>query len=205
MMMVLSLLNVLLIEIKKFGNKLPRDASKFEIKVNDANLKSDETREQFAPANFFEMKDAEKLSRPSFELMKSGFKITGSAQLKAPPHIVKKPVDYEFSYLGKTRKPKPDKYKYPGLFFKSATKSAAASQAVLSHQNNRVSVNAPAKIVLKEEQYVIANVSDMKLYDEVITAASYTEALQHYNNLIIEKPELKDQLQVLADYELNIN
>ncbi len=193
------------IEIKKFGNKLPRDASKFEIKVNDANLKSDETREQFAPANFFEMKDAEKLSRPSFELMKSGFKITGSAQLKAPPHIVKKPVDYEFSYLGKTRKPKPDKYKYPGLFFKSATKSAAASQAVLSHHNNRVSVNAPAKIVLKEEQYVIANVSDMKLYDEVITAASYTEALQHYNNLIIEKPELKDQLQVLAEYELNIN
>lgn len=190
------------IEIKKFGNKLPKDASKFEIKVNDTSLKTDEEREQFAPASFFEMKDAEKLSRPSFELMKSGFTITGSAQLKAPPHIVKKPVDYEFSYLGKTRKPKKDKYKYPGLFFKAATKSAAASQAVLSHQNNRVSMNAPAKIAIKEEQYVLANVSDMKLYDDALTAASFTEALQHYNDLLILKPEMKDKVQVLAEYEL---
>lgn len=149
------------------------------------------------------MKDSDKLTRPSFELMKSGFKISGSAQLKAPPHIAKKPVDYEFSYLGKTRKPRPDKYKYPGLFFKAATKSAAASQAVLSHQNNRVSMNAPAKIALKEEQYVIANVSDMKLYDEELTAVSYTEALQHYNDLIRQKPGLKDQIQVLSEYELN--
>ena len=112
-------------------------------------------------------------------------------------------MDYEFSYLGKTRKPKPDKYIYPGLFFKAATKSAAASQAVLSHQNNRISVNAPAKIALKEEQYVIANVSDMKLYNEALTAASYTEALQHYNELIVQKPELKNSVQVLAEYELN--
>src|SRR4029079_2165482 len=125
--------------------KVPKDANRFEIKVNDANLKTDEAREQFAPANFFDLKDSEKLTRPSFEPMKSGFRITGSSQLKAPPHIVQKPVDYEFSYLGKVKKTRPDRYIYPGLFFKANTKSAAASQAALSHQNNRVSLNAPKK------------------------------------------------------------
>jgi hypothetical protein len=192
------------IEISKYGNKLPKDARRFDIKVDDANVKTDEAREQFAPANFFDMKDDEKLARPSFEQMKSGFKITGSAQLSAPSHIVNKNVDYEFSYLGKRRKVKPDRYKYPGRFFKANTKSAAVSQSLLSHHNNRVSINAPEKITVKEEQYVIANISDMKLHSSELVAASYTEALQHYHQLIVRQPELKNKVQVLSEYELNL-
>jgi hypothetical protein len=192
------------IEIKKFGNKLPKDANKFEIKVNDSHLHTAEAKEEFAPANFFEMKDAEKLTRPSFELMKSGFKVTGSAQLKAPPLIAKKNVDYEFSYLGKKNTIKPGKYTYPGKFFKANTKIAAASQASLSHQNNRISMNAPEQVIIKEEQYVIANISDMKLHSDGLVVASYTEALQKYNDLILGKPELADKIQVLSEYELNL-
>ncbi|HTE29599.1 MAG TPA: DUF6603 domain-containing protein [Chryseolinea sp.] len=192
------------IEISKFGNKLPQDARRFEIKVDDANLKTEEAREQFAPANFFEMKDDEKLGRPSFEQMKSGFKITGSSQLSAPAHIVNKVVDYEFSYLGKKRKVKPDRYVYPGRFFKAQTKSSAVSQSPMSHHNNRVSINAPEKITVREEQYVIANISDMKLHSSELVAASYTEALQYYHQLIARQPELKDKVQVLSDYELNL-
>ena len=192
------------IGIKKFGNKLPKDVSNFTIKVDNDKLKTEEAREQFAPANFFEMTDAQKLDRPSFEQMKSGFKITGSAQLKAPPHIAKKNVDYEFSYLDKTKKVKPDRYKYPGLFFKANTKSAAASQSSISHQSNRVSLNATEKVAVREEQYVIANISDMKLHSGELVAASYTETLQYYNELMIKKPELKDRIQVLSEYELNL-
>ena len=149
------------------------------------------------------MKDAEKLSRQSFEPKKSGFKITGSAQLKAPPHIANKNVDYEFSYLGKKKKAKPDHYIYPGNFFKANTKSAATSQSSLSHQNNRVSMNAPELVEVIKDRYVIANISDMKLHNDKSVADSYTEALQQYNNLILEKPELKGEIQVLAEYELN--
>jgi hypothetical protein len=149
------------------------------------------------------MKDDEKLTRPSFEQMKSGFKITGSAQLTAPSNIVSKSVDYEFSYLGKKRKTRPDRYVYPGRFFKANTKSAAVSQSLLSHQSNRVSMNAPEKIIVKEEQYVIANISDMKLHSSELVAASYTEALYKYNQLIVTQPALKDKVQVLSEYELN--
>ena len=112
-------------------------------------------------------------------------------------------MDYEFSYLGKKRKRKPDLYVYPGRFFKANIKSAAVSQSPLSHHNNRVSINAPEKITVKEEQYVIANISDMKLHSSGLVAATYTEALQQYNQLIARQPELKDKLQVLSEYELN--
>ncbi|HEX5168665.1 MAG TPA: hypothetical protein VFW11_05795, partial [Cyclobacteriaceae bacterium] len=77
------------------------------------------------------------------------------------------------------------------------------SQSSLSHQNNRVSMNAPHKINVKEEQYVIANISDMKLHSPELVAASFTEALQQYNQLIARQPTLKDEIQVLSEYELN--
>ena len=143
--------------------------------------------------------------RADFIRLPGDFKVTGSAEVKAPPHIAKKKVDYEFSYLGKTRKPKPDKYKFPGSFFKANTKLAAVSQASLSHQNNRVSMNAPQKVGLPPEQFVIANISDMKLHDGGLVTASYTEALDQYNKLITLKPELRDKLQVLSEYEINQN
>ena len=114
---------------------------------------------------------------PSFEQMKSGFKITGSAQLTAPGNIVNKPVDYEFSYLGKKRKLKPDRYVLPRPFLQSQYEVSGGVAVPLSHHNNRVSVNAPEKITVKEEHYVIANISDMKLHSSGLVAASYTEAL----------------------------
>ena len=64
-------------------------------------------------------------------------------------------------------------------------------------------MNAPEKIIVKEEQYVIANISDMKLHSSELVAASYTEALYKYNQLIVTQPALKDKVQVLSEYELN--
>ena len=64
-------------------------------------------------------------------------------------------------------------------------------------------MNAPEKIIVKEEQYVIANISDMKLHSSDLVAASYTEALHKYNQLIATQPALKDYVQVLSEYELN--
>jgi hypothetical protein len=191
--------------INKFGNQLPKDANEFEIKTTDETLDTESVTEQFAAANFFDMTDDEKLSRPSFEPMKSGFKITGSEKLQAPQHVADKKVDYEFSYLGKKKKPQPGKYKYPGLYFKAHSKASAACQSSISFLNNRDSINAPDTVAVEEEQYVLATVSDMKSYNNEMKTGSYAETLQYYNEVVKTKPELKDQLQVLSKYELNLS
>lgn len=193
------------IEINKFGNKLPKDVNKFEIITPDETLFSERVREQFAAANFLEMKDEDKLSRPSFEKMVSGFKITGSSELKAPENVLSKAVNYEFSYLGRKKKPVKDKYRYPALLFKAHTKTSAAAQSPLSRLSNGNSLNAPQPVTVDEERFVIANVSDMKPYSTAVSAASYTEALQQCNELVRTNPGLKDQVQVLSQYELNTN
>ncbi|MEO5978771.1 MAG: DUF6603 domain-containing protein [Chryseolinea sp.] len=193
------------LNIDKFGTRLPKAENRFSINSGDDTFTSETVQEQFAAANFIKMSDEQKLSRPSFEKMTSGFKITGSSQVVAPAGVAVKTVDYEFSYLGKKKSPGVIKYRYPGSMFKAHSKSSAVSQSSLSHFNNRVSLNAPEKVEVEEEQYVVANVADMKLYSAEIKSGNYSETIAQINLLINSKPELKGRLQVLSKYELNFN
>lgn len=83
---------------------------------------------------------------------------------------------------------------------------AAVSGSPLSYLNSRVSANAPEKVLVTEQQYAIAGMSDLKLYSgEDVKAGSYTEVYQQYSNLIRRRPELSEELQVVATHELNMN
>lgn len=194
------------LSIDKFGNKAPLDANRFEIKTTDPSLHTEPVREPFAPENFITLKDNEKLARPSFEQMKSGFKITGSSALQTPV-AVSKSVDYELTYL---RKKKgllvlAGIYKYAKAFFRSNLKGTAVAKSSLSHANNRVSANAPQSVAVETEQFVVANTSDMKLHSSTLVAGSYAEAAQMQDELVRKNPALKGQVQVVSHYELNPN
>ena len=68
------------LEISKFGPSVPAGARKFRIITpNQASLEP--VKDFFAPAQFIEMSDNEKLSRPSFESMEAGVVITSHAFL----------------------------------------------------------------------------------------------------------------------------
>jgi len=194
------------INIGKFGNKVPKDVNRFEIKESDPGVTTNIAKEQFAPANFFDKSDNEKLSSPSFELMNSGFKVTGSTDLKMPIGI-SKDVDYELTYLHKKQSLliRAGLYKFAKTMFKSNLKASAASQSKLSFANNKISSNAPESVEVPKEQFAIANMSDMKLHSPALVAGSYTEAKQQYEELINKYPEKKDQVQILSHYELNMN
>jgi hypothetical protein len=193
--------------INKFGNKVPDGADKFsitDIKSDTQNLSSVTLKELFAPANFTEMSDTEKISRKSFESMNSGFEVNSSSGLLAAA-VVEKSVEYELMYLRKKnfKLVFGGLYKYVKDLFSMTTKGSAVSQSTLSYYNNKQSSNAPDSLSVAGEEYGIANVSDMKLYDSGFKAGSQAEAFQKYNELISKKPELKNKIQVLSTYEMN--
>ena len=69
-------------DISRFGQTAPAGARRFAISsvsLGGANQRTDSVTDFFAPAQFFEMSDEEKLSRPSFEPMAAGVTI-GSDQ-----------------------------------------------------------------------------------------------------------------------------
>jgi hypothetical protein len=71
--------------------------------------------------------------------------------------------------------------------------------------NNRISVNRPEQVSTPPMQYAVAGTADMKLYAPQYMSGSYTEALDHYNNIVRKDPALAEQLQVISAYELSHN
>ena len=167
-------------------------------------------REQFAPGNFTELSDGDKLSRPSFERLPSGFKLTATADLLATLPV-SRPVVYELSYLRR---------KGAGLVFKGLVelavraydrlvKGSAVRQSTLSYQQNRTSLNAPAQVVLPKESFAIANGADLKAHvqgaDGPVLFATQAEAYQKHQELLNANPALAGRIQVVSHFELNPN
>ena len=166
----------------------------------------DRAREPFAPANFFTLSDSDKLARPSYEAMQSGFKITGSKAIELPIPV-SRPVDYELSYLGakRTKLKRHGPYLFDKISMKAGSKSGSSASSKLSMITNRESINAPEKVDPREDRFAIASSSDMTLYDSNLMVKSYTEALDHYNRIVRRDPAMAEQIQIVADYELNTN
>ena len=191
--------------LNRFGNnKIKGEVKIFEIKPADAGLSSEAVTEQFAPANFFNLKDDEKLARPSFEQMKSGFKITGSSITKVPSMITKS-VDYELTYLRKKKHRLlfAGIYKYSKTLFRAGMKGGSVARSGLSSSFKKASSNAPEQPKLQKEGFAIANTSDLKLYSSSAQRGSYMEASELINDIVRNNPSMKGKLQVVSTHELN--
>lgn len=194
------------LEIAKFGNRMPKDARRFEIKPVDSGLATNPATEQFAVANFLTMSDSEKLARPSFERMKSGFTITGSSTLLVPA-TVSKSVDYELTYLRKARGLRilAGVYKYTKDLFTTNLRASAVAKSTLSFTGKRISTNAPDAVRLKNDGYAVVGTSDLKLHPESLVTRSYAEAAQLLDRLVNNEPSLKGEVQVVSEHEINMS
>jgi hypothetical protein len=199
--------------IQKFGNKRPLAENRF--KLTNANSENavipadfQGVREQFAPANFLELSDSEKLSRKSFDNLPSGFKLTATSDLLTTLPVVR-PVDYELSYLRRERIVPKGLIKLFVRAYDRLVKGSAVRQSGLAQQQKRVSLNAPPQVGLPPETFAVANAADLKSH--VTTAsgpvlfATQAEAYQQQQELIAQNPALAGQIQVVSHFELNLH
>jgi hypothetical protein len=194
------------IDITRFGNDLPKDANHFDIAASDTGVTTSPVKEEFAAANFFDLTDDQKLSRPSFEPMISGFAVTNTSDLLTSTAL-SEDVDYRLTYLRKKKNMLEfaGSYKYAKSYFQSNLKSGAVAKSNLSYARNRISSNAPDAVAVVSGNYAIANTADMKLHSSSLVAGSYSEAQDLYNKLLSGQPALKGQVQIVLDHELNSN
>lgn len=193
------------VTINKFGSKMPKDDNHFTIMAADSGVLTSPTTEQFAPENFFALTDSAKLSRPSFEQMKSGFKMTGSSTLIVPA-TVSKSVDYEMTYLRKKRDLRifVGVYKYMKDLFKANIRGGAIAGCALSVTKKRVSINAPDQVRLKGRGYAVASTSDMTLHPGSQVTGSYSEAFDVLEQILAQSPSLRGKVQIIAEHELTV-
>ena len=199
--------------IEKFGTRKPLAEHQFTLSNANANgldIPADflGIREEFAPAQFTELSDSDKLSRASFARLPSGFSLTGTSNLEATLPVTRD-VDYELSYL--RRKPVRTTFsrvvKMGRLAYDRLVRGSAVRQSVLAKQQVRVSMNAPPPVELPKEEFVVASVADLTAYAQADASvqlfSSEAEAYQYKQNLIRTDPALAGQIQVVSHFELS--
>lgn len=197
------------IPIDKFGNQTPGDGNEFRIKdvmVGTRAQVTADTEEFFAPAQFFEKMDSEKLSGKSFKKYDSGIRIVSSEKLNSD-YYAKRDVEYELFYIDSQR----DRLLFHFLDLIAPEVAAFNSHAVkgaiagsdLSFAKNAKSALALDEVAFSQESFAVVNTSNLTLFDENSMAKNEEDALLKMEKLVQDNPALEGALQVVPQFEVN--
>jgi hypothetical protein len=197
------------LKIDKFGNQKPKDTNQFrinEVRSNGDVLATTDVEEFFAPAQFFDMEDAQRLSRKSFEKYPSGVRIAASEKLNSD-HYTKKDVEYELTYID-TRLVlvfRGEKYTPRLLAFAALLNGNAIAKSDLAFAKKAKSPLAPKEVTVKQERFAVVGTSDLKLFAGTELASSEAKAYNTMSELIANDSDLADKIQVVPQYEVNMS
>jgi len=193
------------IAIDKYGAQRPDKDRQFdfsEVLFNTSASSTSNVPEDFASAQFWEMTDADKLSRPSFEKKKGGVEAGGNNSAKAS-RVVNEKVVYEVIYVPDKR---PKRYHRLGdSLLESMFKGGAVALSALSKRNSSTSPLAPRPVTYEIEKYAVANMNDMTLHQEHLVFDSEAEAMVSMKTIIRNNPSMQSELQVIPTYQMNLN
>lgn len=189
------------VEINKFGNQKPSGATKFELTFVPGG--TTEVREEFAMANFLRLSDSEKISRKSFERLRSGLRF-GTGDTSQYGANVQKEVNYELSYVHKKK----------GLTIKGGLIRMLDSVLSMFSKGGAITKNSysvskysgttpPARVETGEPGYAVVNTSDLSLHASDMVAATSTEAYMLHDQLLAGDPSLRGKVMVVSNHELN--
>lgn len=202
-------------EISKFGNYTPVDIkSAFINNINidgkDSSFK--DVKDGFAPAEFKEMEDQDKLTAPSYKDEVSGAKITATESLHLN-YGINRIVNYEVRVSDYDRESEQPYALYNPLrkdilidrqsLFRKMTKGGAVGKSELSQELKKQRFRNKKAVNLQPENYVITNVADLSLFDAIdFNGGTKAEADDHLKKAIRNNPSLKDKIQVVNEFEL---
>lgn len=192
------------LDINKFGNQRPATDHRFSISSvsigNDAGFTLATLKEEFAPAQFIELNDAQKIARRSFEKMDGGVRV-GASNKANTDYAARLPVEYEVIYLPE---------KKSRLFVRLAVElfvtfleGNATAQSSLSFAANSPSPLGAEKVTMDQEKFAVASTGTLRLHSEELLFDSEAEAHASLKSLLRGDPGLSDELQVIPSYQLN--
>ena len=192
------------VRIDRIGSQLPSDGREFQIVTPQPPATINKPPEAFAPAQFFDLTDEQKLTSASFQDLDSGIRVGEGAQLHTG-YAAAREVEYEVKYIDSQREQRLSgggKHVLDVGAFNSWTLQGAIAQSELSFARKRKSSLAPEAVVVSQESFAIVNSGDLKLFDELSLLGSEHAAVARLNELVQTNPTLHNTLQVVPAFEL---
>ena len=171
------------ISIDKFGTRQPQGANKFNVVLkdkNNADLPSSKLQNRFAPAQFIDMTDDQKLNAPSYQLFDAGINFDGLDAV-AFDDFVAIPVVYETRTIDDpslTPQPPVSVTEINTSFIHGLLNGSLSNSAF--GQLPRLKSAAAQTI---REQFVVVDAVSMKKSDGTAVATNSIQAMQLLNNI----------------------
>jgi hypothetical protein len=198
--------------IDRLGAQRPADARTFTIAAVTVNGVAQPAppaaEESFAPAQFFDLSDAEKLASPSFKTFASGIRVVDAERVRTG-YAAAREVQYELKYIDAAREQRLGQPGTPGLFdvdpqaFQAWTLHGATAKSALSFARRRKSARAPAEVGVFQEPFAIVNAESLTPFDADSVMGSEWAALQRRDALVAANPALVDALHVVPVFEMS--
>lgn len=191
-------------DISRFGQTTPSGARRFQITSVQIGTQTQlhplpAITEQFAPAQFFELSDADKLSSPSFEPMKAGVHFGSEELAFAENDGLEFTLDYEtrvFNLPAQQAQPASN-YVLSSAHFPFGSIGVRAAR----HTGSAKFSQPGRAIEVRPTSYVIASTEDLSLQPlpgvAAGTALTWSEAWQGLRQLRRENPRAAQQLQLI--------
>lgn len=171
------------------------------LQTDGTTMVTDRAEEQFARAQFQNMSNADKLSKPSFEFMKSGLRASAGALLKVTQAITRV-VTYEQTIRDKTKR---CRWLFVELFefdLLNMWNSSPAALSPLATQKKERSPLAPRAVKVVQEGYAVVRTDTLKNVEGIASNLSYAEASTRLDQLIAEQPELVNAFTFVPSSEM---
>ena len=191
------------LQIARVGARRAADVAQVGLAVTGATFaKRADVDEQFAVAQYVDMDDAAKVSRPSFEPNHGGVEIAGAAPAAATARATRRNVRYEEVVIDeKFRRRRRRFVGFESSLFDHFVAGAAVARSPLSQANQaRLDPFADA-IATGDRSYVVASTVDNSVHPGTALFTSEVAATQFLAQLVAEDPTLADQAQVLPAYD----
>jgi hypothetical protein len=183
--------------VQRFGATVPDRGSIFtivDVTLGGEMASTTATHEEFAPAQFLEMSDAEKLSRPSFEELEAGVAVGGDP-LPRTDWMRHREVAYEVIYLPE-RHPLRPRFAMPSTLAGFSLAGAASAQSPLSRASTAPSALSE-RVSVRRDQFAVVSTDDLSLHAVNLVFDSVAAAQAAMARLVVANPELTGALQVM--------
>lgn len=190
--------------LAKVGNQKPNDVQRLRVAVAGSGLaKSADTFEQFAPAQFQDLSDAERLSRPAFAPERGGLELSAAGQQLATSRMVKRVVRYEEIIIDSNFKRFTRRFSvFVSTLFYFFLNGASISKSELSGAKKQQLQPFDEKITVSGERYVVASQSTNKAHAaEAKGFLSEASAREYLKTQIAQDVTLAESLHVIPAYE----
>lgn len=192
------------LHLDKVGSRKPSDVDRVKFAVTGGGLaKKADAFEQFAPAQYQNFSDADRLSKPAFAPEHGGLDLSASGDDLRSSYMARRVIRYEEIILDSNFKRFAKRFAgYLGALFNFFMLGNAAARCEVSRASQKRMKPFDDRITVQVEMYTVAfQASNKAISAEAITFHSEASARDYLDRQLALNPALAEQIHVIPSFE----